>query len=165
MKYTLPHGKISLKLSMQEHVPDWCEKLQNSQNVSEDQNDSDSCYSEQLPEQEEWMDLADIVPGSFINTTKEIPQPDCNNYDWHGDRRKYADCLIREIPSWIKLKKDTFSVALPQQNIDINTFSDMQAHAYNMVKVHSQHPCPKDQLLSGLPVVRPLFAGVFVSKQ
>lgn len=130
-----------------EHVPDWCEKLQNSQNVPEDQNDSDSSYSEQLPEREEWMDLADIIPGSFINKTKEIPQPDCNNYDWHGDRRKYADYLIREIPSWIKLNKDTFSIALPQQNIDINTFSDMQARAYNMVKGHSPHPYPKDQLL------------------
>ena len=93
------------------------------------------------------MHLADIIPGSFINTTKEIPQPDCNNYDWHGDRRKYADYLIGEIPSWIKLNKDTFSIALPQQNIDINTFSDMQAHAYNLVKGHSQHSCPKDQML------------------
>ena len=130
-----------------EHVPDWCEKLQNSQNVSEDQNDSDSSYSEQLPEREEWMHLADIIPGSFVNTTKEIPQPDCNNYNWHGDRHKYADYLIGEIPSWIKLNKDTFSIAQPQQNIDINTFNDMQAHAYNMVKGHSQHPCPKDQLL------------------
>ena len=103
-------------------------------------------FSEQLPEREEWMHLADIVPGSFINTT-EIPQPNCNNYDWHGDRLKYADCLIGEIPSWIKLKKNEFSIAIPQQNVDINTFSDMQAHAYNMVKAHSQHPCPKDQLL------------------
>ena len=129
-----------------EHVPDWCEKLQNSQNLSEDQNDSDLSFSEQLPEREEWMHLADIVPGSFIKTT-EIPQPNCNNYDWHGDRLKYADCLIGEIPSWIKLKKNEFSIAIPQQNVDINTFSDMQAHAYNMVKAHSQHPCPKDQLL------------------
>ena len=55
------------------HVTDWCEKLQNSQNLSEDQNDGDSCYSEQLPEREEWMHLAEIVPGSFINTAKEIP--------------------------------------------------------------------------------------------
>lgn len=130
-----------------EHVTDWCEKLQNFQNLYEDQSDGDLCYSEQLPEREEWMHLADIVPGSFINTTKEIPQPDCNSNDWHCDRRKYPDYLIGEIPSWIKLKKNAFSIAIPQQNIDISTFSDMQAHAYNMVKAHSQCPYPKDQLL------------------
>ena len=75
------------------------------------------------------------------------PQPDNYNYDWKNDQRRYADCLIGEIPSWIKSKKDTFSVALPQQNVDIDTFSDMQAHAYNMIKAHSEQSSPKDPLL------------------
>jgi len=93
------------------------------------------------------MHLADLIPGSFVNTTEETPYPDYNNYDWQNDKHKYADCIIGEITSWIKSKKDTFSVALPRQNIDINTFSDMQAHAYNMIKAHSEQPSPKDPLL------------------
>ena len=50
------------------------------------------------------------------------------------------------MPSWIKSKQDTFLVALPQQNISISTFSDMQAHAYNIIRKHSEKASPKDPL-------------------
>ena len=66
----------------------------------------------------------DLIPGSFVNTTEETLQPDCNNYNWQNDKCKYKHHIIGEMPSWVKSKKDTFSVALPQQNIDISTFTD-----------------------------------------
>ena len=47
------------------------------------------------------------------------------------------------MPSWVKSKKDTFSVALPPKNIDISTFTDMQAHAYNMINAHSEQASQK----------------------
>ena len=50
------------------------------------------------------------------------------------------------MPSWIKSKQDTFLVALPQQNVSISTFSDMQAHAYNIIRKHSDAAFPKDPL-------------------
>ena len=50
------------------------------------------------------------------------------------------------MPSWIKSKQDTFLVALPQQNISISTFSDMQAHAYSIIRKHSDTAFPKDPL-------------------
>jgi len=84
------------------------------------------------------MNLADLIPGSFVNTTEQIPQPDYNSYDWQNDKCKYPQHIIGEMPSWIKSKQDTFLVALPRQNISISTFSDMQAH--------SKKAFPKDPL-------------------
>lgn len=71
------------------------------------------------------MHLAKLLPGSFVNSTEQTPQPDCNNYHWQNDKCKYAYHIIEEMPSWIKCKKDTFSVAFHQQNVDVTTFSDM----------------------------------------
>ena len=129
-----------------QHVPDWHEKLQTLENLSENDTDCEN-ISQQLPQREEWMHLADLIPGSFVNTTEETLQPDCNNYNWQNDKCKYEHHIIGEMSSWVKSKKDTFSVALPQQNIDISTFSDMQAHAYNMINAHSEQASPKDPLL------------------
>ena len=128
-----------------QHVPDWFEKLQTLQNLSENDTDSED-FSEQLPQREEWMHLADLIPGSLVNTNEQISQPDYNSYDWQNDKCKYAHHIIREMPSWIKSKQDTFLVALPQQNVSISTFSDMQAHAYNIIRKHSEKAFPKDPL-------------------
>ena len=92
------------------------------------------------------MNLADLLPGSFVNTTEQIPQPDYNSCDWQNDKCKYPQHIIGEMPSWKKSKQDTFLVALPQQNISISTFSDMQAHAYNIIRKHSEKAFPKDPL-------------------
>ena len=54
-----------------QHVPDWFEKLQTLQNLSENDIDSED-FSEQLPQREEWMHLADLIPGCFVNTTKYL---------------------------------------------------------------------------------------------
>ena len=52
-----------------------------------------------------------LMPGSFVNTTEQLPQPDYNSYDWKNDKCKYAHHIIGEMPSWIKSKQDTFFVA------------------------------------------------------
>ena len=119
--------------------------MQTLQNLSENDTDLED-FSEQLPQRVEWKHLADIIPGSFVNTTEQIPQPDYNSCDWQNDKCKYAHHIIGEMPSWIKSKQDTFLAALPQQNISISTFSDMQAHAYNIIRKHSDTAFRKDPL-------------------
>ena len=106
-------------------------------------------YSEQPPQREEWMHLADLVPGSFINehTTQDTPQSNYNDYDRQNDKLKYPDRLLGEMPSWVNSTKATFQVVMSQQNIDINTFSERQRQAYNLIKAHSQQTSPKDPLL------------------
>ncbi|XP_068687691.1 ATP-dependent DNA helicase pif1-like [Montipora foliosa] len=74
-----------------QHVPDWFEKLQTLQNLSENDTDSED-FSEQLPQHEDWMHLADLIPGSFVNTTEQIPQSDYN-YDWQNDKCK-TSCAV-----------------------------------------------------------------------
>ena len=78
----------------------------------------------------------------------KIPQPDYNSYDWQNDKCKYPQHIIGEMPSWIKSKQDTFLVALPRQNISISTFSDMQAHAYNIIRKHSKKSFSKRPIVS-----------------
>ena len=55
-------------------------KMQTLQNLSENETNSED-FSEQLRQREEWKQLADIIPGSFVNTTEQIPQPEYNSYD------------------------------------------------------------------------------------
>ena len=66
---------------------------------------------------------------------QETQQPEC---DWQNDKLKYHDHQIGEMPSWIKTKKDTLgpAVMLRQHtcHVDVDTFSDMHRHAYNIVK-------------------------------
>ena len=89
------------------------------------------------------MLLAEFVPGSFVNRYEATLQPDCN-YDWQQDNHSYPEHLLGEIPSWIKSKKLTFSVELPQQNVDINTFREIQANAYNTIRSQSEQASPRD---------------------
>ena len=131
-----------------QHVPDWYEKLHSMQNKSHEEPDIDPT-SQELPQREEWMHLADLVPESFVNTDNTMHETLHPDYDWQNDKLKYADHQIGEMPSWIKTKKDTLgpTVVLQQHNTDVNTFSDMQRHAYNIVKAHSEQACPKEPLL------------------
>lgn len=56
---------------------------------------------------------------------------------------------MKEMPSWIKSKKDALdsSVYLQQHEVDINPFSNRQRCAYNMVKIHSEQQSPRNPLL------------------
>ena len=53
-------------------------------------------------------------------------------YNWQSDRLKYQEIQIREMSSWIKTNKESFtSTTRTEQNIDIYIakYSDMQKHA------------------------------------
>ena len=130
------------------HVPDWHEKLQNIENKSEEEPDIESS-SKELPQREEWMHLAELIPASFANTSNMTQQPLETSYNWQTDKLKYTDNQIHEMPSWVNTNKKAIdsSVYLPQHHIDINTFNDKQKHAYDMVKTHSEQNSPKDPLL------------------
>ena len=130
-----------------EHVPDWYEKLHTVQNYSE--HDTDIQHTPQeLPQREEWMLLADLVPGSFV-TIDGTQQTLHSDYDWQNDKLKYEDSQIKEMPSWLKTNKQTLAPQLnmPQENIDVSTFSDMQKYAYDIIKTHSEQSCSSDPLL------------------
>ena len=135
----------------EQHVPDWREKLHSLQSQPEEQPDTDS-PTQELPQCEEWMVLADLVPGSFVNSSNyNVQETIQTEWDWQNDKLKYCDHQIGEMPSWIKTKKDELGPAVMLQqhrcNIDVDTFSDMQRHAYNIVKTHSEKACPKEPLL------------------
>lgn len=113
-----------------EHVPDWYEKLHTIQNYSENETDV-QLRPRELPQREEWMLLADLLPGSFVNNDGSQQTP-YSDYDWQNDKLKYLDSHIREMSS--------------NENVDVSTFSDMQKRGYDIIKAHSEQPCPKDPL-------------------
>ena len=51
--------------------------------------------------------------------------------------------------SWIKINKDasTQESLFQREKVDINTLSEMQKRAYDIIKAHSEQPSPKDPLL------------------
>ncbi len=126
-----------------ENVPDWSDKLSSLQNTSD--NSSDVVPIPEAIEREEWMHLADLIPGLFVdNSSQEGSQPD---FVWQVDKNNYTEAEIGEMPSWIKTKKESNSGVIQQTVVDTSTFSDMQRFAYNIIETHSQQRCPKDPLL------------------
>lgn len=73
------------------------------------------------------MLFGDLVPGSFVKTDES--QETLNfDYDWQNDKQKYQESQIREMSSYIKTKKDelTTDMMILEENVDVNTFSDMK---------------------------------------
>ena len=116
-----------------QHVPDWHDKLDTVQNYDENDSNTDHITPE-LPQREEWMLLADLMPGSFV--TNEEPQQIVNSdYNWQNDRLKYQKNQIREMSSWIRTNKEALRErTIPEQNCNITTFSYMQNCAYDRIK-------------------------------
>lgn len=126
-----------------EHVPDWHEKLHVAQNYSEGDTDIGETVQQFSP-REEWMLLADLIPGSF-----ETEQSLHSEYTWQNDNVKYTESEIREMPSWLKTAKTILDPGqvIVHENIDVNTFSDMQGCAYNIIKNHLENRSPTYPLL------------------
>ena len=80
-----------------EHVPDWHERLDTVQNFNENDTDTEHTAQE-LPQREEWMLLADLVPGSFV-TAEQSQQIVNSGYNWQNDRLNYQESQIREMSS------------------------------------------------------------------
>ncbi|CAB3991986.1 ATP-dependent DNA helicase PIF1 [Paramuricea clavata] len=111
----------------QSNVPDWFDKLQN---VIQSQEREDEPSQEQEVTREEWMVLSDLH--TPFENAEGIPE---SAHDWHLDRVNYSEQQIREMPTWIETKKEDYTID-EQYVVDINSFSEMQKLAYDIVKSH-----------------------------
>jgi hypothetical protein len=113
----------------QTHVPDWFDKLQTV--IHSQQEPEDEPCEGQGNTREEWMILSDLH--TPFDNSEQTPE---STYDWHQDRAQYSEQQIHEIPAWIKNKKDNHINNEHYEPVDINSFSEMQGLAYNIVDIH-----------------------------
>ena len=113
----------------QSNVPDWFDKLQA---VIQTQESKDEPSEEQETTREEWMILSDL--NTPFDNSEQTPESTC---DWHLDRANYSEQQIQEMPTWIKTNKEEYTVDEQYDVVDINSFSEMQKLAYDIVKSHS----------------------------
>ena len=112
----------------QTNVPDWFDKLQA---VIQSQEPEDEPSEEQDRTREEWMILSDLhTPFDNSDQTSE------STHDWHLDRSNYSEQQINEMPTWIKTNREDYSIDEQYDIVDINSFSEMQKLAYDIVKSH-----------------------------
>lgn len=115
------------------NVPDWFDKLQSvmqSQQEPEEKVVDTQCGNTR----EEWM----IIPDLHSPFTNSLETNLESVYDWNCDRVHFSEQQIGEMPMWIKNMREREDQVLQDkhQNIDINTFSEMQKLAYNIVHFH-----------------------------
>ena len=125
------------------NVPDWHDKLEGLQEYSDsDLHTEENTESEQ---REEWMILADLS----ISNNSSDPQAS-SLHNWQTTFYPYTSQQIAEMPSWVISQKQTHIYQTSNNafnHININTFSDMQALAYNLVKEHFESPSQEPPLL------------------
>ena len=63
-----------------------------------------------------------------------------NAPDWHNDRAEYAEHQIGQMPTWVKTNKEQSNAEINEQYdvVDINSLSEMQKLAYDIVHSHSK---------------------------
>ena len=59
-----------------------------------------------------------------------------STHDWHLDRANYSEQQIHEMPTWIKTNKEEYTVDERYDIVDVNSFSEMQKLAYDIVNSH-----------------------------
>ncbi len=112
----------------QSNVPDWFDKLQA---VILSQEPEDEPSEEQERTREEWMILSDLrTPFDNSEQTSE------STHDWHLDRANYSEQQIHEMPTWIKTNKEEYTIDEQYDIVDVNSFSEMQKLAYDIVNSH-----------------------------
>ena len=112
----------------QSNVPDWFDKLQA---VIQSQEAEEEPSEEQETTREEWMILSDL--NTPFDNSEQTPE---STYDWHLDRANYSEQQIQEMPTWIKTNKDEYTIDEQYDVVDIDSFSEMQKLAYDIVKSH-----------------------------
>ena len=112
----------------QSNVPDWFDKLQA---VIQSQEAEGEPAERQETTREEWMILSDL--NTPFDNSEQTPE---STYDWHLDRANYSEQQIREMPTWIKTNKEEYTIDEQYDVVDINSFSEMQKLAYDIVKSH-----------------------------
>ena len=68
-----------------------------------------------------------------FDNSEQTPE---STYDWHLDRANYSERHIQEMPTWIKTNKEEYTIDEQYKVVDINSFSEMQKLAYDIVKSH-----------------------------
>ena len=126
----------------QNNVPQWLEKLE-AIVLSQAEPDNDP-FEQNISTREEWMILSDLHT-PFDNSEQNQESTD----DWHEDRNHYTDQQMGEMPTWIRVMKDQNSNVTYQEYevSDINSFSEMQRLAYNIVESHFTNNSPEQQPL------------------
>ena len=117
----------------QRNVPDWFDKMQNVIQNQEEQHDEPAQYETNT--QEEWMIISDLHT-PFQNYSELSAE----SHNWHQDQLSYTEQQIGEMPTWIKNKKEQSSNASNENfaAVNINTFSEMQRLAYDIVNAHQE---------------------------
>ena len=113
----------------QSNVPDWFDKLQA---VIQSQEPENELSQEQERTREEWMVISDLHT-PFDNSLGQTPETMQN---WHLDSANYSEQQIQEMPTWIKKNKEEYTIDEQYEVVDINSFSEMQKLAYDIVKSH-----------------------------
>ena len=130
-----PHAK--------KHVHDWSQKISDVLENFEPQNHEQS-DAQETHQQEKWMILSDFYKSGQTNNI-ELPSAD---YDWTADSMKYSSQQIGEMPSWILTLKENFQLQLTTADLtDVNSFSEMQKLAYDIIAKHSKSTSKKEALL------------------
>ena len=125
------------------HVQDWSQKISDVLENIELQNYENS-NNQEIHEQEEWKILSEFYKSSQ-KLNNELPN---SNYDWTIDSMKYTAQQIGEMPSWIVTLKENFHLSLtPTDVINVESFSEMQKPAYDIITKHSKNSSEKEALL------------------
>ncbi len=113
----------------QSNVPDWFDKITSCHSESEPE---DEPSEEQERTRKGWMILSDLnTPFDNSDQTSE------STHDWHLDRANYSEQPIHEMPTWLKTNKEDYTIDEQYDTVDVNSFSEMQKLAYDVVKSHS----------------------------
>ena len=126
----------------QNNVPQWLEKLE-AIVLSQVEPDNNP-FEQDINTREEWMILSDL------HTPFDNSEPNQEStHDWHEDRHHYTDQQMGEMPTWIRVMKDQNSNVTYQEYevSDINSFSEMQRLAFNIVESHFTNNSPEQQPL------------------
>ncbi|CAB4010673.1 ATP-dependent DNA helicase PIF1, partial [Paramuricea clavata] len=126
----------------QTHVPDWLDKWETV--IQRRQELEDEPCEEQGNIRDEWMILSDLHTPFESSVHVQTPE---SMYDWHQDRARYSEQQIQEMPTWIKMKKDNHIIDQQYEVVDTNSFSEMQALAYNIVNTHFVNISPDKEPL------------------
>ena len=122
------------------HVSNWIDNLQNV--IESNQKTMTEHDEQQDNEVEEWMIL------SNLNKPFESEESSDTDIDWHLDSQHYSQQQIGEMPTWIQTNKEKFDGSSNEQCdfIDIDSFSEMQRVAYDIVFTHFEDSSSKDPL-------------------
>ena len=107
MKYVTKWKEFLETLYAEKNVPNQHDKLQSAQNYSDDDTIAQETTQE-LPANEEWMLLSDLTPRSF-DTTDQPQQIVDLHHNCQSDGLKYQESQLREMSSWIKTNKESFT--------------------------------------------------------